>query len=318
LHNPREHITAELYAQAFNRIYAAIKGVLPNAVVCPGAVDPYNSSPMPLLGNVRWQPLDYFQTMMDNIEALDGFILHAYTHGPSLDAITHLETFGDPMMSDHYFDFQTYRQFMERIPYKWRDLPVYITETNHICRPENAPTCDNPALQGWINANIGWVRKLYEEINGWNTTPYAQQIRGLLLYRWTGDQWKLHDKPAILEDFRQAMQQDYRWRMSRPTTAAVSFGLPEEMKPEPIEERQLVEPDDLQRIWGLGPKSEALLKAAGITLFEQLAAMTPDEIQKVLRESGIRVRYTTTWPEQARLLAEGDLDALVAFQEQLS
>ncbi len=317
LHQPKEHITPELYAEAFNKIYAAIKNVLPNAVVCPGAVDPYNSSTMPLLGNVRWRPLDYFQKMLDNIETLDGIILHAYTHGPSLDAITHLETFGDPMMNDHYFDFQTYRQFMERIPYKWKDLPVYLTETNHICRPENAPMCDNQALQGWINANIGWVRKVYEEINAWNTTPYAQQIRGVFLYRWTGDQWKLHDKHGIQEDFKQAMQQDYRWRMSKPTTAAVSFGLPTAAEPELVEERTLVKPDNLRRIWGLGPKSEALLNAAGIALFEQLAKMTPAEIQRLLRESGIRVRYTSTWPEQARLLAGGEEAALAELQAQL-
>lgn len=317
LHHPKEHITAELYAEAFNKIYAAIKDVLPNAVVCPGAVDPYNSSPMPLLGNVRWRPLDYFQTMMDNIDSLDGFILHAYTHGPSLDAITHLQTFGDPMMNDHYFDFQTYRQFMERIPYKWKDLPAYITESNHVCRPENAPMCDNPALQGWINANIGWVRKVYEEINGWNTTPYAQQIRGLLLYRWTGDQWKIHDKHGIQEDFKQAMQNDYRWRMPKPTAAAVAFGPPTAATPKPTEERSLIEPDNLQRIWGLGPKSEKLLNAAGVALFEQLAALTPTEISTLLGESGIRVRYTSTWPEQSRLLAKGETDALIALQAQL-
>lgn len=317
LHHPKQHITAELYAEAFNKIYAAIKDVLPNALVCPGAVDPYNSSSMPLLGNVRWRPLDYFQKMMDNIDSLDGFILHAYTHGPSLEAITHLETFGDPLLNDHYFDFQTYRQFMERIPYKWKDLPVYITETNHVCRPDNAPTCDNPASQGWINANIGWVRKIYEEIDGWNMRPYAQQIRGLLLYRWTGDQWKIHDKSGIQEDFKQAMQHDYRWRMPTPPTAAISFAVPA-AKPEPVQERKLTEPDDLQRIWGLGPKSEKLLNAAGIALFEQLAALTPEEIQAILRESGIRVRYTSTWLDQARLLAEGDLEAFIELRERLT
>ncbi len=318
LHHPKEHIKPEFYADAFNKIYAAIKGVLTNAVVCPGAVDPYNSSPLPLLGNVRWRPLDYFQKMMDNIESLDGFILHAYTHGPSLDAITHLQTFGDPMMNDHYFDFQTYRQFMERIPDRWKDLPVYLTETNHVCRPDNAPMCDNPASQGWIDANIGWVRKVYQEIDGWNMRPYAQQIRGVLLYRWTGDQWEIHNKPGIQEDFKQAMQNDYRWRMPKPPTEAVAFGPPTAAKPEPVQERKLVAPDDLQRVWGLGPKSEKMLNAAGIALFEQLAALTSEEIRTLFRESGLRVRYTSTWPEQARLLAEGDLDAFIKLRERLS
>ncbi len=208
----REHITPELYARAFNLVYKAIKAVLPQAIVVPGAIDPYNSQPLPGLGHRRYRPLDYFQAMLDGIEALDGFVLHAYTHGPSIEAITWLRTFTDPFMADHYFDFQTYRLFMERIPAKWKDLPVLITETNHVCRPPCAPACDHPEFHGWIDANIGWIRAVYEEIDRWNRTPYAQQIWGVLLYRWMGDQWSLRDKPRTLEDFRQAMIKDYRWR----------------------------------------------------------------------------------------------------------
>ncbi len=208
----KEHITPQLYAAAFNKAYARIKAVLPQALVAPGAVDPYNSTPLPLLGNRRYRPLDYFREMLENIPALDAFILHAYTHGPSIEAITWQRTFGDPFLGDHYFDFQTYRQFMEYIPAKWKQLPVLITETNHICRPPNDPACDNEAFQGWINANIGWVRALYQEIAAWNAQPYAQQVRGLFLYRWIEDRWELHNKEQILNDFKEAMDNDYRWR----------------------------------------------------------------------------------------------------------
>lgn len=207
-----EHITPELYAKAFNKVYAAIKSVLPQALVAPGAVDPYNSQPLPLLGNRRYRPLDYFQAMLEGISTLDAIMLHAYTHGPSVEAVTSLHTFADPFLNDHYFDFQTYRQFAERIPARWKELPIIIGESNHICRPPNAPNCDDPNHQGWINANIGWVRAVYEEINRWNNTPYFQQIRGLLLYRWLDDQWRLYDKEQILNDFRQSMAHDYRWR----------------------------------------------------------------------------------------------------------
>ncbi len=207
-----EHITPELYAQAFNLAYRAIKAVLPQAVVVPGAIDPYNSQPMPRLGYRRYRPLDYFQTMLDHIEALDGFVLHAYTHGPSIEAITWLRTFDDPFMADHYFDFQTYRLFIERIPAKWKNLPVLITETNHVCRPVCAPACDRADCQGWIDANSGWIRAVYEEIDRWNNAPYAQQIWGVLLYRWKGDRWAMHDKSRTLDDFSQAMLKDMRWR----------------------------------------------------------------------------------------------------------
>ncbi len=206
----RENITPKLFARAFNKVYAAIKGVLPQVYVAPGAVDPYNSKVMQLV-NRRYRPLEYFQEMLDGISKLDALILHAYTHGPSVGAITALTPFSD-FMTDHYFNFQTYRQFMERIPAKWKNVPVIIGESNHICRAPDAPTCENPAHQGWINANIAWVRAAYQEIHSWNAIPHIQQIQGLLLYRWLGDQWELHDKDQILLDFTQAMENDYRWR----------------------------------------------------------------------------------------------------------
>ena len=320
--NPKEHITPELYATAFNKVYARIKAVLPNSIVCPGAVDPYNSVPMKLLGGQRWRPLDYFQKMMDNITALDGIILHAYTHGPSLAAITHQVTFGDALLSDHCFDFQTYSQFAERIPAKWKEVPVYITETNHICRGDNAPACDRKESQGWTKENIGWVRKVYEEINRWNSTPYAQQIRALLPYRWMGDQWEIYNKPGVLEDFRQALDNDYRWRAPKATAAgAVAFALPMEAQaaaPAGVEEeRALMQPDDLASLWWLGPKSAMLLNAAGVLIFEQLAAMTPAQIKAILGEAGLLVRHVDSWPEQARLAAAGQWKELDVYQRRL-
>ncbi len=212
LEHPQEHVTPSLYARAFNKAYARIKSVLLNTIVCPAAVDPYNTTPMPLLDGVRWKPLEYFQEMLDEIIDLDGFTLHAYTHGPSLEAITSLNTFDDPFLADHYFDFQTYRLFLERIPSKWRDLPAYITETNHICRPPSPPRCDREGNHGWIDANTGWVREVYAEVNRWNNRPYAQQVRAVLLYRWMGDAWAIKDKAGILGDFRAALNEDYRWR----------------------------------------------------------------------------------------------------------
>ncbi|MGC9356861.1 MAG: peptidoglycan DD-metalloendopeptidase family protein [Anaerolineae bacterium] len=315
LQAPREHITPELYAIAFNHAYRHIKAVLPNAIICPGAVDPYNSSPMKLLGNARWRPLEYFEQMLNDIDALDGIVLHAYTHGPSVEAITHLSTFHDPFLGDHYFNFQTYRLFMERIPKQWRQTPVYITETNHICRPPSAPACDRPEHQGWINANIGWVRQAYSEVDSWNEQPHLQQIRALLLYRWLGDQWALHDKPAIQEDFRQAMEADYRWRapLVERELVLTAMAAGEEAFVH-VTERNLAQPDNLRIIWGIGPKTVALLRAAGIVLFEQLAAMRPSEIKRLLGETGIRTRAVESWPEQARLAAQHDWQTLFEYQ----
>ena len=313
--HPIEHITPELYADAFNRTYAEIKRVLPNAIVCPGAIDPFNYMPMRRLNNVRWRPLDYFTTMMDRIEFLDGIILHAYTHGPNPDYVTHLKRFGDGHgpLGDHYYDFQTYRLFMARIPAKWRNLPAYITEINHIHRPAGEHD------QGWINQNVGWVRAVYAEINRWNQRPYAQQIRCGLLYRWMGDQWAIDRKHETLADFRQALEHDYRWRASEPaieTFSALSGKTRlEEFKIERPKERTLVHPDDLTQLWGLGEKGQRVLNAAGIKLFEQLATLSPSKLKVLIDATGFRAHHPETWPEQARLAVKGDWDAIRWYKD---
>ncbi len=315
--HPVEHITPERYADAFNRTYSQIKRVLPNAIVCPGALDPYNYMPMQLLGGERWRPLDYFVTMLNQIEALDGVILHAYTHGPDTTLVTHLKRFGDGTgpLWDHYYDFQTYRVFMERIPARWRDVPVYITEINHIHRPSGEHD------QGWLNQNSGWIQAVYAEIDRWNQMPYAQQIRCGLIYRWMGDAWSIEGKPEVLADFREALNNDYRWR-AMPSGGRFAFAAgsapSRRAHPEELEERFLVHPDDLTVLWGIGDKAQAALQAAGILIFEQLAELTPDQLEALLVETGLRTRYLASWPHQARLALRGDWEALERYREQLS
>jgi hypothetical protein len=209
---PTEHITPQRYAQAFNLAYHAIKSVLPNATIVTGAVDPYNTWPWVLEGNRRYRPLDYFHEMLEEIDVLDGIALHAYTHGPVVDAITHKRVFTDPPLNpgtihEHYYDFQAYRPFAEAVPVRWRDRPLYITETNHW-----VVNVDGSGPAGWINQNIGWIREAYAEVDRWNRTPHAQQIHALMIYRWQGDAWAIRDMGQVQEDFRMALANDYRWR----------------------------------------------------------------------------------------------------------
>jgi hypothetical protein len=200
--HPPEPITSQRYANAFNLAYQAIKEALPDAstIVVPGAVDPYSYSDA-----LGLPPLHYFQTMLEEIDRLDGFVLHTYTHGHNVGFIKHTKKFDHDPLRDHYYDFQCYRLFMERIPVKWHRLPVYVTETNPLFKTEEGDW-------GWKDENIGWIQAAYGEIDEWNKTPYAQQIRALLLYRWAGDEWTMRGKGELLRGFREALIQDYRWR----------------------------------------------------------------------------------------------------------
>jgi hypothetical protein len=211
--HPLEHITPERYAQAFNLARARIKAVRPEALVVPGAVDPYHGIPWPLTGQ-PYRPLDYFRDMMALIDDLDGISLHTYTHWLDPSLITSLKTFDDPPLTphtphEHYYHFQAYRAFAEAIPAKWHDRPIYITETNHwVQSTEYVPGAKN----GWLNQDRGWVRAAYAEIDRWNRSPYAQQIHCLLLYRWTGDAWRFENLGEVKKDLQAALESDYRWR----------------------------------------------------------------------------------------------------------
>jgi predicted flap endonuclease-1-like 5' DNA nuclease len=75
--------------------------------------------------------------------------------------------------------------------------------------------------------------------------------------------------------------------------------------------------DDLKCIEGIGPKMSALLQAADITTFAQLAATDINRLQGLLRDNRWTFADPTTWPEQASLAAAGDWQALEVLQGEL-
>jgi hypothetical protein len=205
-----------MYADAFNLARLRIKEARPDDIVVPATVDPYFGLPLPLTGR-RYRPLDYFREMLSNIDDLDGISLHAYTHWLDTALITRPTVFASEFLQpgtphEHYYDFQAYRSFAEAIQDKWRHCPIYITETNHWVASERPQTSTGGARYGWINKNKGWVQAAYAEIDRWNNTPHAQQIHCLLLYRWTGDEWAIEKLGGVHNDFKKALDHDYRWR----------------------------------------------------------------------------------------------------------
>jgi len=74
------------------------------------------------------------------------------------------------------------------------------------------------------------------------------------------------------------------------------------------------EADDLRKIKGLGPKLVTLLGTLGITRFEQIAAWTEEDIDRIDAQLGNfqgRIRRDS-WVEQAQLLLGGDKSAYEA------
>lgn len=75
--------------------------------------------------------------------------------------------------------------------------------------------------------------------------------------------------------------------------------------------------DDLTLIEGIGNKTAAVLKAAGIHRLAQLASTPQVDLVRILRAAGYRISNPASWPQQAKLAAAAQWDELKALQTAL-
>lgn len=74
--------------------------------------------------------------------------------------------------------------------------------------------------------------------------------------------------------------------------------------------------DDLKKIEGIGPKIAETLVNNGISTFEELSKAKPEDIAKMIAD--VRGNHVPdTWPQQARLAADGKWDELKELQDRL-
>jgi predicted flap endonuclease-1-like 5' DNA nuclease len=76
-------------------------------------------------------------------------------------------------------------------------------------------------------------------------------------------------------------------------------------------------PDDLTMLEGVGPKVAELLHENGIMTFAQVADADVEHLRQILRDAGLPMIKPDTWPEQARLAAEGQHEKLKYLQSEL-
>jgi N-acetyl-anhydromuramyl-L-alanine amidase AmpD len=201
-----EVITPDKYAQCFAKCRAAIHKVPGHADdwVAPSAPAPWNNqTAYPANPSGDW--VQYFKDILSNCVQLqqppDALALHTYTHGNTSDLIASEQKANAPFQNYHSH-FRAYRDFLGVVPAALKTVPVFITETQ----------AADPTW--WQNQNTGWVQAAYAEINAWNAVPSNQAVHSVCLFRWqTGDsRWSIADKPAVQDDFRAAMQNEYRVR----------------------------------------------------------------------------------------------------------
>ncbi len=96
------------------------------------------------------------------------------------------------------------------------------------------------------------------------------------------------------------------------------IGRPDEDQKSAVKVEKKTEADNLTKIEGIGPKVASVLNEGGISTFEQLANANVEDLQKMLNNAGLKMMDPGTWPEQARLAANGEWDALKKLQDELS
>ena len=196
-----KRITMDQFVDCYLRVHKAVKAVKPSAILVPQPPASWNVNGK-YQGNESGDWIQQLTDMLNRIGAgnVDAIALHVYAMEHNRDTILSQAKM-DPPFNHRSKTFQTYREFMEAIPPAFRNLPVYITESN----PD-----------GWQDTNNGWIQEAYAELDRWNQDPAHQPIRCLCFYRWPNedrDKFHIRSKPGVVEDFRNALSRDYTWPM---------------------------------------------------------------------------------------------------------
>jgi len=77
--------------------------------------------------------------------------------------------------------------------------------------------------------------------------------------------------------------------------------------------------DDLTKVEGIGEKVASLFTEKGIVSFSDLASKPVEELKEILKEKGgtYTAMQPETWPEQAKMAAEGRWEELKKWQNEL-
>ena len=210
-----EPITPRRYAECYKLCRRKIKAVRghENDLVVVGAMAPWNAQtkyPADPQGKYPENTTgDWIAYMRDILAAIgakncDAIAIHAYSHGYAPELVFSEAKLGNPLFTQYYYNFYTYKDQMEIIPEDMRHLPVYLTEANGDREEHGEPT--------WPFGNNGWIKNAYKEIDNWNKSG-QQQIRCVILFRWKIDPlgWSIDGKPEVQQDFKEAIAKNYKW-----------------------------------------------------------------------------------------------------------
>jgi len=127
---------------------------------------------------------------------------------------------------------------------------------------------------------------------------------------------KPEKKAAPKKETKAAASKAAPAKKAEPKEAAPKAAAPKKTAAKPAAKKASGKPDDLKKIEGIGPKIASTLVEAGISTFADLAKAKPAKISEII--AGVRGNHVPdTWPQQAKLAADGKWDELKALQDKL-
>jgi len=179
MNNPREHPRGHtLVPQYIAGVYNAIRQQV-DIPMSVGAFDPFNAE----MGD----PRDMLREVYSLIEGAEFIDTHGYVRGSDPDQVGSEARFADDPMRWQALNYPgCVENLLKALPSGYHDKPIYVTEFNHITR-------DN-GLVGWDHD-----RSAAEVVSRAYEAAKKLGYRGLCLYRWRGDNWRLYNNEFIRE-----------------------------------------------------------------------------------------------------------------------
>ena len=192
--NPRESpatktLTPSDVANVYNAIRRGIAGFVRMAI---GGLDPFNAQ----LGDVAW----WLSEIYNNVDDVEFVAVHGYIRGPDSSLVLSKEKFANAPLQWQSLNYVgCVMDLLEYLPVKYKDLPVYVTEFNHIWK-----TTEAEGKYGWVTD-----QRAAEVIAAAYGVALANGIAGLAIYRWMSDDWAVYNNNAVLNVVKQLIEETY-------------------------------------------------------------------------------------------------------------
>ena len=174
-------IKPELYARAYNDVWNRKPSGVRLGVQ---AIDPYFGP-----GS---DSRDYWQRVLNNLTGTDFITVHPKTQDSNPDNVDSDGKFTNDPLRWQFLHLKSYQPLLAVVPERFWTLPVIATEVN----PQRHN--DNQTLGWQEDQGAEWVRRSAAHFRAYNETA-LMPITGVIYYRFTADDWELHNKQSILD-----------------------------------------------------------------------------------------------------------------------